>query len=107
MFPTEPPLTQGQLHLIEAFLREEDRALICVADVAEACGLPHLTLNQRYKRATGKSLKRHLLERRIGCVEALLAESRFTLVFIAHRCGFVDVEQCRRHFYRCTGRFPD
>lgn len=73
--------------------------------IAGAIGVPVTTLARAFRRATGRSVHRYVLERRVARVCALLAEP-MKLADIAQACGFSSQAHMTTMFARETGTTP-
>lgn len=96
--------------MIYEFVDDNLSMPISVADVAESCGLPRKRLNRRFKEALGFSLALYIIEQRIKCARRRLegpVGQRRAMEHVADTCGYVDVDQFRRHFKRIVGQTPE
>lgn len=69
-----------------------------VGDVADYFGYNTEYLTTMLKKATGKSLIRHINENRIDCAKKLLRTTNLTIRQIADACGFADEKYFSRIF---------
>ncbi|MCQ2584006.1 MAG: helix-turn-helix transcriptional regulator [Treponema sp.] len=59
-----------------------------------------------FKKASGKSLKQFILERKMEEAKALLSDSTRTVSEIAYSLGFSDNHNFSRAFKKVTGQSP-
>ena len=74
--------------------------------LAASVGLSPWRLSHLVRERTGRSLRDHLLERRIARAEVLLLESQESLLDIAQLAGFGDQSRFTTAFRKATGLTP-
>jgi AraC family transcriptional regulator len=79
---------------------------ISLADVAQACNLSSSHFARSFRRSTGQSPHRWLLQRRVVRAQCLLLETTLTLAEIAIAAGFADQSHLTKVFRRFTGSSP-
>ena len=79
---------------------------IGVAEIATASGISAYHFSRAFRQATGRAPYAYLIERRIACAKAMLAEQEMTLTNIAEHCGFASLSQFSRMFRQETGMTP-
>ena len=89
------------LDLIESEIASD----LSYAEIARAVGVPVTTLARAFRRATGKSVHRYVLERRIERVRAMLGTPA-ALADIAQACGFSSQAHMTTMFARQVGSTP-
>ncbi|MBR0894912.1 helix-turn-helix transcriptional regulator [Bradyrhizobium tropiciagri] len=74
---------------------------LSLQEVAEACGLSVGYFSRAFRKSTGYSPHKWLMEKRIEMALSLLSDDKLSLTDIAARCGFVDqshlTRACNRH----------
>jgi AraC-like DNA-binding protein len=90
---------------VEAVLRENFRAPVTMAFVAERLTISERTLHRRLADAGEKF--GHIRDRvRLQRATVLLRESNISISAVAHEVGFSDSREFRRAYLRWTGRTP-
>jgi AraC family transcriptional regulator len=79
---------------------------ISLAELASECELSRSHFARAFKRCTGTSPHRWLLERRVETAKDLLLESDRSIVDIALACGFADQSHLTRVFSNMVGKSP-
>ncbi len=77
--------------------------------LAEIAGAAHMSpyhFSRLFKRSTGLSPHRYLIERRVQRAKELLCGSTLPIVEIALLCGFANQSHLNRHFKRLLGVSP-
>jgi AraC-like DNA-binding protein len=102
-------VTDGANALVRDALNIIDRRYaenIGPADVARELGRHPAYLTSLVREATGKSLGRWLIERRLGAASALLCHTADSVSDIAAVVGYVDASHFARSFTRRYGSPP-
>lgn len=81
-------LAGSKLRRATEFIDEHLESDLSLADIAASAGLSRYHFARAFKRATGLTPQRYLIERRIERAGRLLAESELPLVEVAARAGF-------------------
>jgi AraC-like DNA-binding protein len=87
---------------IEAHIGE-DMSMLELAALAEL-SLPHFM--RAFRASTGEAPLRFIMQRRVKRAEALLLQTDFPLIKIAHDCGFADQAHMTTCFRRIAGNTP-
>jgi len=74
--------------------------------VLDSVSVSRRTLENRLKRATGRTIMEHIQQAQVDKAAPLVANSRQTMGQIAQACGFSRQEQFNRVFKRITGLTP-
>lgn len=77
-----------------------------LAELAAAVGLSPFHFARAFKKTTGVTPYRYVIERRVERARALLADPRLRLVEVALACGFGSQQQFTTMFRRLTGMTP-
>ncbi|MFJ1253921.1 helix-turn-helix domain-containing protein [Cupriavidus sp. CuC1] len=81
----------------------EDISMLELAALAEL-SLPHFM--RAFRASTGEAPLRFIMKRRVKRAQALLLETDFPLIKIAHDCGFADQAHMTTCFRRLEGNTP-
>jgi AraC-like DNA-binding protein len=92
--------------LAKEFMKNNLARELCVADIAAAAGLSANHFSQGFKKVTGVTPHRWLMQARVDAAKDLLRNSDLTLKAIADACGFVDQSHFTKVFSRETGMTP-
>ena len=95
-----------QIAVAASFIRERACEGISVKDVAKAAGLSDRTMERRFTKILGHSPKEEVLRVRLGRAKQLLAETDFSLTWIAEKIGLEHTEYISRIFKKKTGLTP-
>lgn len=79
---------------------------IALDDLASAAGSSRFHFSHAFRRATGVSPYRYLINRRIESAKALLMADDLTIAEVAARCGFNSPSQFAAMFRRVSGTTP-
>ena len=88
--------------IIEARLGER----LAIADLAADTGMTADHFGRLFKKATGMSLYKYVIQCRVDRARRLLAETVMPIVVIAHESGFADQVHLTRAFSRLVGTTP-
>jgi LacI family transcriptional regulator len=88
------------------FIREHACEGIDVGDLIKAVGMSRSTLERRFSKVIGRLPKDEILRVRINRAKQLLAETNFSLDFIAEKVGIEHTEYLSRIFKKKTGLTP-
>jgi LacI family transcriptional regulator len=89
-----------------SFIRDYTCDGIDVGDVVRLTGWSRSTLERRYKQVIGHSPKHDILRFRLNRAKQWLAETDFSLAYIAEKVGFAHTEYFNRIFKKKTGMTP-
>ena len=95
-----------QIAVAARFIREHTCDGIDVSDVVRLVGCSRSTLERRYEKVTGHSPKHDILRFRLNRAKQLLAETDFSLAYIAEKIGFAHSEYFNRIFKKKIGMTP-
>jgi AraC family transcriptional regulator len=101
-----PALSQTQQARVETYIREHLAHPIGLADLAAIAGTSQTSFARGFKRSTGTSPYRFLMQERIGQARRLLTGTAMPIADIALACGFTHQEHLTRLFHRETGATP-
>jgi AraC-like DNA-binding protein len=108
--PVRPLPTGGlapwQVKLAKEALAASKKSVVSIADVAKICGLSAAHFSRAFKRATGRSPHRWLIEHRCHEAKALLEHSALSIEQIAQNSGFANQPHFTRTFARFVGATP-
>ncbi|HXF09284.1 MAG TPA: DNA-binding transcriptional regulator [Desulfuromonadaceae bacterium] len=88
------------------FVRERACEGIDVGDLVRAIPLSRSALERRFIKVIGRSPKEEIMRVRLNRAKQLLAETNFSIEFIAEKIGFERAEYLSRIFKKKTGMTP-
>jgi LacI family transcriptional regulator, galactose operon repressor len=88
------------------FVRERACEGIDVGDLVKAVPLSRSTLERRFVKVIGRSPKDEIMRVRLNRAKQLLAETNFSVEFIAEKIGFERAEYLSRIFKKKVGTTP-
>lgn len=89
-----------------SYLQLHYKEKITVESLAALFGTNRTTLNQEFKRTTGKSLNKYLQQMRVQIAAALLKNTLIPIAEICQRTGFYDISYFSKAFKRLVGYTP-
>ena len=98
----DPRRLRRVIDFIEAHLGED----LTIETLAKEAYLSPFHFARAFKAATGTSPHRYLIDRRIKCAKALIAEGELRLTEIADKCGFSSQAHFTRWFKQLVGTTP-
>ncbi len=93
---------QSVIDYIQVHLDRE----ILLTELAQIARINHYYFCTLFKKSTGLSPHRYILQQRIERAKKLLKHSQDTIVDIAFQCGFVNQSHFTRRFHEMTGLTP-
>ena len=107
----DPRLTRGRLapwqeRRAKEFMEENLSANVSLGELASVCELSPNHFARAFRKTTGQSPHRWLLERRIEAAKRMLLSSVESLEAAATLCGFSDASHLSRVFSRVAGEPP-
>jgi len=103
---TRGGLAPWQIRLTEQILTERLNEAVSLAYLAGECRLSVAHFARAFKRTTGQTPHRWLLERRVEHAKRILVTSALPLAEIAAACGFADQSHLTRVFSQIVGAGP-
>jgi len=103
---TNPTLSQTQQARVQDYIRAHLAHPIGLADLAAIAGTSQTAFARGFKRATGTSPYRYLMQQRIAQATRLLTNTQTPIAEVALACGFSHQEHLTRLFHRETGTTP-
>jgi len=103
---TSPALTLAQQARVQDYISAHLAHPIGLADLAAIAGTTQTSFARAFKRSTGTSPYRHLVQARIAEASRLLTGTQSSIAEIALACGFSHQEHLTRIFHRETGATP-
>jgi LacI family transcriptional regulator len=88
------------------FVRAEAGGLIGSEQVAAALGVSRRTLDRRFERALGRTVREELVRVRMQTARTLLADRSRRIAGVARACGYATPASFSRAFRRHSGRWP-
>ena len=81
-------LSKTQLNTAIAYIKENYHRKLRLAEIAEATGLSEFYFDRMFKKSTGITPHRYLVEYRINRAKQMLSQEKSTVTEIAKKCGF-------------------
>lgn len=103
---TAPRLTAAQVERVKTYIRAHLAHPIGLADLAAIAGTTQTVFARGFKRASGTSPYRFLVQERIAQASRLLTGTAMPIAEIALASGFSHQEHLTRLFHRETGATP-
>lgn len=104
--PEPPDPFTESLKAVLAHVEERLSDPLRLEELAALAGLSPTHFLRRFKAATGRTPRRHVIERRMARARKLLLESDLNLTDIAHATGFSSQSHLNATFARLEGRLP-
>jgi AraC family transcriptional regulator len=104
--PARRGLASWQARRVTEYVDGHLAQSICLQDLAGLCDLSPSHFVRAFKRNTGRTPHRWLLERRVEAAKTELLRSDLPLADIYGLCGFSDASHFSRVFRRITGETP-
>jgi AraC family transcriptional regulator len=103
-----PPQASMGIRRVKAFMRQELSRDLPLEELARVAGLSRFHFIREFRRATGESPHRYLMNLRVLRAEKLLRTKGRTLSLaqVAADTGFFDQSHLTRHFRRTLGTTP-
>lgn len=76
---------------------------VSVDSLCKSFGYSRTALFEKSKNATGVSIKKFLIDKRIGAAKYMLSKTDMPLTEIAYSCGYVDANALNKTFMRHVG----
>jgi len=102
----ESGLTFVQERAVRDYLHDHLEENISLDDLAGVVGLSRSHFARRFKRATGMTPHRYVLDQRIARAQQMLRRTSAPLADVACRCGFADQSHMTRVFRTHVGTTP-
>jgi AraC family transcriptional regulator len=104
--PYRENLSPAKLRTLVAFIDGNLAAPLRLADLAAAAALSQAHLARAFRNATGVSLHRYVLQRRLEHARVLLSGSDEPVQAVAMQCGFADAAHLSKAYRRAFGITP-
>lgn len=75
-------------------------------ELAGAAGMSRFSFARSFRRATGKTPMRYVMERRIECARRMLTRTKEPISHVAFACGFASQSHMTTTFKSITGKTP-
>lgn len=85
------------------YIRDNSRRLIGVHDVVKHCAISRRTLEVRFRRNLGRSIRAEIQRVRLNWSKQLLTETNLPIAKIAGRTGFTTLSYLSKVFHRAVG----
>lgn len=87
-------------------VRAQAGDLVGSEQIAEALGVSRRTLDRRFERALGRTVREELVRVRMQSARSLLADRTRRIADVARACGYATAASFSRAFRRHAGRWP-
>jgi AraC family transcriptional regulator len=104
--PYREDLSPAKLRTLLAFIDNNLSAPLRLAELAAAAALSQAHLARAFRNATGVSLHRYVLQRRLEHARVLLSRSDHPVLVVARQCGFADAAHLSKAYRRAFGITP-
>jgi AraC family transcriptional regulator len=104
--PYRENLSPAKLRTLVAFIDGNLSAPLRLADLAAAAALSQAHMARAFRNATGLSLHRYVLQRRLEHARVLLSRSDKPVQAVATQCGFADAAHLSKAYRRAFGITP-
>jgi AraC-like DNA-binding protein len=104
--PYRENLSPAKLRTLVAFIDGNLAAPLRLAELAAAAALSQAHLARAFRNATGVSLHRFVLQRRLEHARVLLSRSDKPVQAVATQCGFADAAHLSKAYRRAFGITP-
>jgi AraC family transcriptional regulator len=104
--PVSGRLPREKLMRAFEFIQDQLEANLTVAGIARAVHMSPYHFTRLFKRSTGLSPYRYVIQARVKKAKELLISNKFSIIEIAHRLGFADQSHLTRHFKSIFGVTP-
>jgi len=104
--PYREDLSPARLRRLIDFICASLSERLLLADLAEVAGLSQAHLARAFRRATGMSLHRYVLQRRLEKARSLLLAPGGTAQAVARQCGFADPAHLSNAYKKAFGVPP-
>lgn len=102
----EPHLEGGARHKVMQFIQADPAAPVRIADMASIAGLSPSAFTRAFRRSTGLTPHRFVIEQRLQAARQLLADSDKPIIDIALSVGFSSQSHFGAAFRAATGVSP-
>jgi AraC family transcriptional regulator len=99
-------LSREKLVRAVEYIQDQLDADLTVSGIAQAVGMGPDQFTRLFKKSTGQSPYRYVVEARVKKAKELLTTGKFTISEAAYHVGFVDQSHLTRHFKRVFGLTP-
>ena len=109
--PVEPPITPGGLsreklmHAVD-YIEDQLHEDLTIAEIARAVHMSPFHFTRLFKKATGQSPYRYVIQARAKRAKALLKSRKFSISEVAHQTGFADQSHLTHHVKKFYGVTP-
>jgi AraC family transcriptional regulator len=104
--PYYESLSPAKLRRLVAFIDENLATPLGLADLAAAAALSQAHLARAFRNATGISLHRYVLHRRLEKARELLLRRSAMVKSVAEQCGFANAAHLSKIYRRAFGVTP-
>ena len=109
--PVEPRIAPGELSrqkLMRAvdYIEDQLHEDLTVAEIARAVHMSQYHFSRLFKKATGQSPYRYVVEARAKRAKALLTSRKFSISEVAHQVGFADQSHLTNYVREFFGVTP-
>ncbi|MDE6379654.1 MAG: AraC family transcriptional regulator [Muribaculaceae bacterium] len=101
-----PACDSRRVQKVQAFIDENYRQDIRLADLADLVGMTPTAFSRFFKLRTGKSISDYIIDVRLGHASRMLVDSTTSIAEICYDCGFNNISNFNRIFKKKKGQSP-
>lgn len=104
--PVHGRLSREKLMRALEYIQDQLGANLTVSEIARSVHMSPYHFTRLFKRSTGLSPYRYVIQARVKKAKELLTSGKFSIIEIAHRLSFADQSHLSRHLKRLFGVTP-
>lgn len=100
-------LSKQKLKKAIEYIQESLGENLSLSDIANEIGMSQYYFCHLFKKSTGISPHRYLIQQRVERAKYLLKQTNRTIASVAMECGFANQSHFAKYFRQCTGMNPN